>query len=201
MTLSPWSETSTRPTWVRKAGLAAVILAVTTTLAACATPADDESPGAPTTEESGTTEEETTEEPEAGDYTSDDVGNGSITVNGVEFPDFTGDCGISRNHGREDIGDLNEGTLNGTVAVDNVAAHEDMSMNFVSTGMDDFKFRDFLGITGVDSPADGEITSMTELGARTADGSRDIAEVRFAGVLDDGTTLEADIVCELQNAF
>ena len=201
MTLSPLSDTFTHPTWARKAGVAAVILAVTTTLAACATPTDDVSPGAPVTEESGTTEEETPEAPEAGAYTSDDVGNGSITVNGVEFPDFTGDCGITRNHGREDIGDLNEGTLNGTVAVDNVAAHEDMSMNFVSTGMDDFKFRDFLGITGVDSPADGEITSMTELGPRTAEGSRDIVEVRFAGVLEDGTTLDADIVCELQNAF
>lgn len=38
-------------------------------------------------------------------------------------------------------------------------------------------------------------------GPRTAECSRDILEVRFAGLLDDGTTADADVVCELQNSF
>jgi FKBP-type peptidyl-prolyl cis-trans isomerase len=59
-----------------------------------------------------------------------------------------------------------------------------------------------MGAAGVGgSSARGEITSLTELGPRTADGSRDIVEVHFAGVLEDGTTIDADVVCELQNAF
>ena len=75
-------------------------------------------------------------------------------------------------------------------------------MNYVALNEESFTFRDLTGAAGVSGPsAKGVITSLTELGPRTPDGSRDIVEVRFAGMLDDGTTLDANVVCELQNAF
>ncbi|WP_152649261.1 hypothetical protein [Demequina flava] len=135
-------------------------------------------------------------------YVSEDVGTASLHVDGVEFSDFLGDCEISRNNGAEDVGDLNEGDIVTVIAIDNVAAHEDIAMNYVAINKEEFTFRDLMGAAGVDDPtADGVITTLTELGPRTADGSRDIVEVRFAGILEDGTTVDADIVCELQNAF
>jgi hypothetical protein len=146
---------------------------------------------------------ETTEDaPDAGSYTSDDVGSATLHVDGVEFPDFVGDCEISRQNGKEDVGDLNDGDIVTIIAIDNVAAHEESSMNYVALNEESFTFRDPLGAAGVGGPsAKGEITAITELGPRSADGSRDIVQVRFAGVLEDGTTVDADIVCELQNAF
>jgi hypothetical protein len=114
----------------------------------------------------------------------------------VEFPDFTGNCEISGRNGKEDVGDIVA-----IIGIDNVKAHEDSAMNYVALNEESFTFRDPMGAVGVGGPsAKGKITSLTELGTRTADGSRDIVEVRFAGVLEDGTTIDADIVCELQNA-
>ena len=123
-------------------------------------------------------------------------------VDGVEFPDFTGDCEISRQNGKEDVGDLNEGDIVLVVGIDNVAAHEDSAMNYIAINEESFTFRDHAGVTGVAGPsAKGTIETLTELGPRAADGSRDIVQVRLGGVLEDGTTLDADVVCELQNAF
>ncbi|WP_430869168.1 hypothetical protein [Demequina aurantiaca] len=206
----------------RKFRVAAGVMAITATLAACS-PSTDEAPasadaqeiltqdavaaGTDATEESdaateGSVEESSPDAPDAGAYTSDDVGNGTLHVDGVEFPDFTGDCEISRQNGKEDVGDLNEGDIVTIIAIDNVKAHEDSSMNYVALNEESFRFSDPMGAAGVGGPtARGEITSLTELGPRTADGSRDIVEVRFAGALEDGTTVDADVVCELQNAF
>lgn len=138
----------------------------------------------------------------AGAHTSDDVGTATVFVDGVEFPDFTGDCEISRQNGKEDVGDLNEGDIVLVVGIDNVAAHEDSAMNYIAINEESFTFRDHAGVTGVAGPsAKGTIETLTELGPRAADGSRDIVQVRLGGVLEDGTTLDADVVCELQNAF
>lgn len=179
------------------------MLAITATVASCSSPAEETPAGADTSPvESG---EDATggEQPDAAaGHSSDDVGNASLTVNGVEFLDFVGDCEITRETGKKDVGDLNEGDITTIIAIDNVAAHEESSMSYVAISEESFTFRDPVGAAGVGGPrAKGEITTMTELGPRTADGSRDIVEVRFAGVLEDGTTVDADIVCELQNAF
>lgn len=191
--------------WARKARIAALVLAVSATLAACS-PAADAPADSSTTEESTTTDEttgdeETSEEPAAGGLSSDDVGNVTLRINGVEFADFTGNCEISRLAGKEDVGDLNEGDISAIIAVDNVKAHEDMLMNYIATSEERFRFRDQEAAAGVGSSAKGTISTLTELGPRTADGSRDIVEVRFAGAFEDGTAIEADVVCELQNAF
>lgn len=203
--------------WARKSGAAAVVLTLAATLAACsasseAGPADSDAqptapaiattPG-PSAADQGVDESDTPQESvNAGNYTSDDVGNATLHVDGVEFPDFTGGCEISRQNGKEDVGDLSEGDIVTIIGIDNVQAHEDIAMNYVALDDETFMFRDLVGASGLEEPsAKGQITSLTELGPRTADGSRDIVEVRFAGVLEGGTTLDADVVCELQNAF
>ncbi|MEJ1155239.1 hypothetical protein [Microbacterium marmarense] len=203
------------PAWARTAGVAVVALALSATLAACSTTADDDTVGSDTatsvaddttTDDSTSSEESAADEDEeaaaaAGSYTSDDVGNATLYIGGVEFPDFTGDCEISRGHGTEDVGDLNDGDIVAIIAVDNTAAHEDTSMNYIALNEESFRFRDLVGAAGVGNTAEGEITTMTEQGPRSADGSRDIVEVRFAGTFEDGTAIDADIVCELQNTF
>ncbi|MBH0083709.1 hypothetical protein [Salinibacterium sp. SWN167] len=180
--------------WARKALVAAIVLAVSATLAACS-PAADEPADSSTTEETATTDETT------GGLSTDDVGNATLRINGVEFPDFTGDCEINRGNGSEDVGDLNDGDIVTIIGIDNVDAHEDMLMNYIALNEESFRFRDQEAAAGVGNNADGTISRLSEISARTADGSRDIVEVRFAGAFEDGTPIEADVVCELQNAF
>ncbi|MEL0627096.1 hypothetical protein V6245_09080 [Salinibacterium amurskyense] len=187
----------------RTARLAAIVLAVSATLAACspaAEPADSATTEESTTDET-TDDEGTPDEPAAGGLSTDDVGNATLRINGVEFPDFTGDCEISRGFGSEDVGDLNEGDIVTIIGIDNVDAHEDMLMNYIALNEESFRFRDQEAAAGVGNNANGTISTLTELSPRTADGSRDIVEVRFAGAFEDGTPIEADVVCELQNAF
>ncbi len=202
--LRPFAASALRPR-ARTAWLAAGALAITATLAACA-PSSDEAPTSAASEAAdttdGTTTDDGTSDSDAGGFTSDDVGNATLRVDGVEFPDFTGDCEISRENGKFDVGDLNDGDIVTIIGIDNVKAHEDEAMNYVALNEESFTFRDLTGAAGVSGPsAKGVITSLPELGPRTPDGSRDIVEVRFAGMLDAGTTLDANVVCELQNAF
>ncbi|GAA3622904.1 hypothetical protein GCM10022200_01360 [Microbacterium awajiense] len=192
----------------RRAWGAGLALALVAGLAACSSSADTEPAGGEPTSvtDAGTEGAEASDDGAvttgAGAYTSDDVGNATLFVDGVEFPDFTGDCEISRQNGKEDVGDLNEGDIVLVVGIDNIAAHEDSAMNYVALNEETFTFRDLAGAAGVGgSSADGIIDTLTELGPRSADGSRDIVLVRLAGFLDDGTAVDADVVCELQNAF
>lgn len=193
----------------RRAWGVGLALALVAGLAACAPSADTErAADEPTSvtedaaESSEAADNDAGATDDSGSYTSDDVGNATLFVDGVEYPDFTGDCEISRQNGKEDVGDLNEGDIVLIIGIDNVAAHEDSAMNYVALDEDGFTFRDLAGAAGVaEASADGTIDTLTELGPRSADGSRDIVLVRLAGVLDDGTALDADVVCELQNAF
>gem|GEM_PF-1015079 len=205
MTLPNPSLTSAPLSWARKAQVAAVVVVLASTLAACS-PATESEPGdsgaqPATTADESTGDEGTSDAPAAGGFTSDDVGNATLRIDGVEFPDFAGDCEISRGNGKEDVGDLNTGDIVTIIAIDNVTAHEDQSMNYIALNEESFRFRDLTGAAGVGNNAAGDITTLKELGPRTADGSRDIVEVRFAGTFEDGTAIEADVVCELQNAF
>ncbi|MBH0115251.1 hypothetical protein I6E52_00140 [Salinibacterium sp. NG253] len=191
--------------WARTARVAAIVLAVSATLAACS-PAADELADSATTEEATTTDETTgdegtTDEPATAGFSTDDVGNATLRINGVEFPDFTGDCEISRGFGTEDVGDLNDGDIVTIIGIDNVDAHEDMLMNYIALNEESFRFRDQEAAAGVGNNANGTISTLTEISERTPDGSRDIVEVRFAGAFEDGTPIEADVVCELQNKF
>ncbi|WP_152649872.1 hypothetical protein [Demequina oxidasica] len=216
--------------WARKTRAAAVGLALVVALAGCS-PSSENEPATSNAQPSATAgsdltdaiaedsntldagpvdesseadgaDEATEEAPGAGGPIPDDVGNATLYVDGVEFNDFTGDCEISREHGKKDVGDLNEGDISAIIAIDNVKAHEDMAMNYVAINEERFRFGDPLEAAGVGGPRNkGEILTMTEKGPRGADGSRDIVEVRFAGVLEDGTEINADVICELQNAF
>ena len=204
MTLSRSLAAPTSRSWARTMSVAVLALACAAKLAACspgAGPGDPGSaPSAPVDGSSG--DEQTTDEPDGVGYTPEDVGNGTLTVNGVTFPDFVGDCEINRNNGREDVGDLNEGDINTIIGIDNVEAHLESSMSYVAISEESFTFRDPQSAAGVGlGRHKGVINTMTELSPRTASGSRDIVEVRFAGVLEDGTTVDADVVCELQNTF
>lgn len=208
MTIAPATSPFALQHRGRTALAAALALALAATLAACALAAEDE-PTNPDAEPAeiaeDTTDDGAEEAPDAGGYTSDDLGNATIRVNGTEFPGFTGDCEITRNFGTEDVGDLNEGDITMIIGIDNVEAQEEQGtedfMNYRAISEESFRFSDLAGTSGVDTPATGEITSLTELSPRSADGSRDIVQIRVAGVVEDGTPLEVDIVCELQNQF
>lgn len=187
--------------------IVATVFTLTTALAGCSSSADQTPTSVASTDDAAASapsadDADPAQEPESGTYGPDDVGTATLYVNGVEFPDFEGDCEISRQNGKEDVGDLNDGDIVTIIGIDNVKAHEDSAINYVALNEERFTLRDPLGAAGVGGPsAKGEITTLTELGPRTAEGSRDIVEVRFAGLLDDGTTVDADVVCELQNAF
>ena len=208
MTIAPSPSSLARHPRGRTARAAALALAVAATLAACSPAAEDE-PANHDTEPAeiaeDTTDDGAEEAPDAGGYTSDDLGNATIRVNGTEFPDFTGDCEITRNSGAEDVGDLNEGDITMIIGIDNVVAQEEQGtedfMNYRAISEESFRFADLAGASGVDTPATGEITTLTELSPRSADGSRDIVQIRVAGVVEDSSPLEVDIVCELQNQF
>jgi hypothetical protein len=141
------------------------------------------------------------EEPAAPAAPVEDVGNGVVRVAGAEYPDFEGECDISNGFGGEDVGELST-DLNFLVGIDNTVAYPDAPISFVVLGADSILFRDLSGrpeTAGL--PEGGTVDSLTEVSDRVADGSRDIVTVRFAGTLDDGTAIEADVVCKIQNAF
>lgn len=184
----------------------AVVLAVMASLGACSSSADDEPAGDAVAEP--TTDEETlSDDPDGATddrgASAGDVGNATLRIGGVEFPDFVGSCDLGL-RSQEDVGDLSTlalSDLTTVIGIDNVEAHPETMMNFTAVGAARFRFRDQADAAGAGTTAKGEITALTELGPRTASGSRDIVEVRFAGALEDGTSFEADVVCEIQNAF
>lgn len=128
---------------------------------------------------------------DAGGPTSDDVGSGSVRIDGVEFGGFEGDCQINRNSGREVVGDLSTSGLTVVVGVDNIDSQPAEELNFVMINEESFEVLN----------APGGIESISESGSRTSSGSVDFATVVFAGTLDDGRAVEGEFVCALQNAF
>ncbi|GIG55017.1 hypothetical protein [Demequina activiva] len=141
-------------------------------------------------------EEEPVEEP------ADLPDGGVLRVDGVESPDFEGECDINRNNGREDVGSLEEPGLKVLVALSNSEANPEGPMIYTALAEDTFTLRDAVNRPGASSADNrGTLESITELGERSPDGSRELVLVRFAGTLSGGSAVEADVVCELQNAF
>ena len=111
---------------------------------------------------------------------------------GVENGGFVGDCEIARNSGGDDVGDLSSSDgLSVIVAVDNVESQPTEELNFVMLNDENFRV--------VNVP--GTVESITESGSRTSSGSRDYVTIVFAGTLEDGRAVEAELLCELQNKF
>lgn len=140
--------------------------------------------------------EESTDDGETADggggAAPDDVGSGVVRIDGVENGGFVGDCEMTRNFGADDVGDLSSSEgLSVIVAVDNVESQPAEELNFVMINDENFRV--------VNVP--GTVESITESGARTSSGSRDYVTIVFAGTLEDGRAVEAELLCELQNKF
>ena len=122
----------------------------------------------------------------------DDVGTGVLRIDGVDFADMRGDCEISRSFGSEDVGDVSAPGKSVIVGVDNVEAAGDDAVNFIMINETSFRVR---------NTDQGTIDTIDEIGVRTSNGSIDYATVVFAGTLEDGQSVVAELVCELQNQF
>ncbi len=113
------------------------LLAATSLVAACSS-SDDEPDDTTANESNGDVEvdgdggSDVDDGPtDAGGPTSDDVGSGSVRIDGVEFGGFEGDCQINRNSGREVVGDLSTSGLTVVVGVDNIDSQPAEELNFV----------------------------------------------------------------------
>jgi hypothetical protein len=120
-----------------------------------------------------------------------DVGSGVVTVDGVEYGDFAGECHISRGLDPEtylpiEVGDLSEPGLLVVAGIDNVASSPEVEANFIMTTGTNFRM---VGIGG-----DGTIDSIAYVGSDTPG---DVAEVAFSGTTEAQQSVVAEIVCEI----
>ncbi len=179
---------------------AAALLAAGALIAACggsdddAEPAADEPAEAPADDGSSDNASDDSDSGGGDAGATDTIGNGVLRIDGVESTGFSGDCEISRGFGGEDVGDVSVEGLSVIVAIDNVdESNPDIEndLNFVMINERQFRVIN----------EGGDIESITEIGSRSSDGSRDYVTIRFAGTLNDGRAVEADVYCELQNQF
>jgi hypothetical protein len=175
------------PTAIRLASLCGVLLAC--------------SPGE---DSGGEMAEATTPAPAAAaEVTSDgltaaDEGKGTVTIDGVQHDDFRGSCELSRNYGKEDMGDL--ATMEGLkmmVAIDNVASTPAVEMNFVA-----YTNLDFTMVVQGQGRQRGTISQLAyESDLAPTGTSQAIAKVAFTGQTEAGVPVVARVVCEIQNQF
>ncbi len=179
---------------------AAALLAAGVLIAACGGSDDDAEPAADEPAEApadGGSSEAANDDADSGGGdagATDTVGNGVLRIDGVESTGFSGDCEISRDFGGEDVGDVSVEGLSVIVGIDNVDESnpdDENDLNFVMINERGFRIRN----------QPGDIVSITEVGSRSSSGSQDFVTIRFAGALDDGRAVEADVYCELQNQF
>ncbi len=122
-------------------------------------------------------------------------GTGVVRVDGVEYPDFVGDCSISRGLDPETyepvpVGDLSEPGLIVVVGIDNVASAPAVEANFIMTsGQGAFR------MSGIGGP--GEIDTIAYIDPPATVGSYELARVAFSGTTDDGVPVVAEVICEI----
>ncbi len=128
-----------------------------------------------------------------GTYTAEDSGSGLVRLDGVEYPNFVGDCFVHRGLGDDllpvEVGDLATPGLTVVVGVDNVASEPDQEANFVMLNGESFRMA---GLGG-----NGTIDSIEYVGPRASFGSVELALVAFSGTTDDGLPVVAELVCEI----
>lgn len=143
--------------------------------------------------EDAATEPSSDEGSNDGDVTAE-AGTGTLTVDGVQYPDFAGDCFIHRGLDPETylpipVGDLSEPGLTVVVGVDNVASAPDVEANFIMTSETTFRMA---GIGGT-----GTIDSIAYVDPGTSSDSVDLAPVAFTGTTDDAIPVVAELICEI----
>lgn len=131
---------------------------------------------------------------DSGDFAAEDNGTGKVTVGGIEYPNFAGDCFIHRGLDPEtylpvEVGDLSMEDLTVIVGVDNVASEPETEANFIIATATAFRMGG-LGITGT-------VDSIDYVGPRAMVGSLDLALVEFSGTSEDGVPVVAELVCEI----
>ena len=191
-----------------KTTLITACVAMALATAGCS-PSDD--PAEPVPSDGATTSDDAPESSEPADedaapaasgdeYTAEDIGTGTLTVNGVLEEGFVGGCEVSRDLGREDVGDISSNTaeLEFVVGVDNFEAAGAAARNF------NVAFDDLFNTTteAVGLRVNGTITSYAWGSELTPYGdSQEIGVVVFTGTTDDGDSVVAELVCEIQNTF
>lgn len=152
-----------------------------------ATPADGAATEAPTPVATATTD----------GYTAADIGQGTVSLDGVVHDAFLGSCELSRMNGREDVGDLaNLEGIKFVVAIDNVKSGGSPEVNFVG-----YPSLQFTVANGPDRLR-GMLSTVAYESELTPKGtSQAVAMVAFTGATDEGVKVVARVVCEIQNKF
>ena len=188
------------------APLVAALLAVS--LAGCSSAADpadaDPADTAASTEAGGSTDasveptedeatDEATDSGGAG-YTAEDVGTGTVEVDGVTYDGIAGDCEVYNNYGADLVGSMDDEGIDISIGVDNVSSglsSTDVEMSFVAISRDSFRLR------GIDIDGSGAIESATLVEPRTDLENVQYAELILTGTTDDGRGVVASLVCDL----
>ncbi len=126
--------------------------------------------------------------------TAEDNGSGLVRVDGIEYPDFLGECVVHRGLDPETylpvpVGDLSEPELSVVVGIDNVASAPAVEANFIMLIETNFR------MAGLDIA--GTIDSIAYIDPPATFGSVDLALVSFTGTTDDGIPVVAEVVCEI----
>lgn len=175
-----------------------VLTALAIVLSACGSSGSDTDDAVTPDSVSPTSVASTTSEPSPaqgdGGFTAEDIGSGVVWVDGVEYPDFVGECAVHRGLNPETyeanpVGDISEPDLSVLVAIDNVDSNPALEANFVITVEPNFRMAGF-DVAGI-------IDSIAYVDPPTPFGSIELARVAFTGTTDTGTPVVAEVVCEI----
>jgi hypothetical protein len=169
-----------------------MLLLTTCVVAACGSPDTEADPASEASESATPGAAVASATPELNE------GSGTLWVDGVQKDGFSGDCRISRRHGAEDLGSLEDRPgIKIMAALDNVEANTGTDMTFVVYSDSVFTFRD-----SVQRGATGTLTRVAFESEQVPKGtSTKLALVSFTGTTNTGKAIIAHIVCELQNKF
>ncbi len=166
-------------------------------------PVESDEGGAETTDGDGEAPD-TAAEQSGVEYSSDDLGTGAVTYDGTRDAGYQGSCEISRENGKQDVGDIAAPGLKAIVAIDNSAVEGATRQGNFTILLDTTAFST---TTEEDArngtpPINGSITDIAYGSGLTPYGkTQAIALVTFTGETEDGVPVVAEVVCEIQNKF
>ncbi len=174
--------------------LVALFVFTAVPLAACSSSDDDSSSSDDPTTTEASSSDPAPDSNDSNGYSAEDSGSGTLTVDGTPIEGFEGECEISRDNGKEDVGDLSLEGIEIILAIDNVESSPAEEMNYIVVGST-YTFRS--GGNG-----DGELSSIGYVGGRNSlSDTRDIGLVNFTGTTAEGVEVSAEVVCITQNMF